>query len=227
MAPIYVSLLISILVFSSLTSSFPHQPEQHAIGSHQLTTTDTIRDTLISSSVIDDVLDDFTPSYSVHVSYATAHENVQLGNDIPVSAVQSRPIFEFHALSPDDHADKDRVFTLILTDPDAKSRESPNISEMCHWIMTNLTAPAPQPLNTFKTKEGELVEYLPPSPPPKTGKHRYVFVLLEGKTKHLAAPKARPHWGYGKIRHGVRDWAEEHDLEVVGANFFYAANEKQ
>ena len=227
MASFYVSLLTSILVCSSLTSSFPYHPQQHAIGDHQLILTDTIRDILISSNIIDEVLDDFTPTYSIAVSYASSHESVQLGNDIPVSAVESRPTFEFHALSPDEHADKNKTFTLILTDPDAKSREKPKMSEMCHWIMTNLTTPVPGPLHTFKSKEGELVEYLPPSPPPKTGKHRYVFVLLEGKTKHLTAPKERPHWGYGKIRHGIRDWTEENDLEVVGANFFYAANKKQ
>jgi len=223
----YISVLTTIFVFLSLTSSLPHHSEQHIIGSHQLTTTDTIRDILISSSIIDEVLDDFTPSYAVVVSYASSHESVQLGNDIPVSAVDSRPTFEFHALSPDEPADKNKTFTLILTDPDAKSREKPKMSEMCHWIMTNLTTPVPWSLNTLRSKEGELVKYLPPSPPPKTGKHRYVFVLLEGKTEHLTAPKDRPHWGYGKVRHGVRDWAEENDLEVVGANFFYAANPKQ
>lgn len=227
MAPLRVSLLTIVLTFSSFTSSFPNYSEQHAIGNHQLTTTDTIRDALISSSIIDEVLDDFFPSYAVAVSYPSSHESVQLGNDIPVSAADSRPIFEFHALSPDKHADRDKIFTLILTDPDAKSRAKPKWSEMCHWIMTNLTTPIPWSLDTLGVKEGELIEYLPPSPPPKTGKHRYVFVLLEGETSHLTVPKDRPHWGYGKIRHGVRDWAEENDLEVVGANFFYAANEKQ
>ena len=216
-----------MLVLSSPTSSFPQYSEQHAIGSHRLTATDTIRDILISSSIIDEVLDDFTPSYAVAVSYASSHEAVQLGNDIPVSAVDSRPTFEFHTLSSDERANKNKTFTLILTDPDAKSRENPKISEMCHWIVTNLTIPAPWSVDMFKLKEGELVEYLPPSPPAKTGKHRYVFVLLEGKTNHLSSPKERPHWGYGKIRHGVRDWAEENNLEVVGANFFYAANQKQ
>jgi phosphatidylethanolamine-binding protein (PEBP) family uncharacterized protein len=227
MAPLRASLLTTVLVFSSFTSSFPNYSEQHAIGSHQLTTTDTIRDILISSSIIDEVLDDFSPSYAIAVFYPSSHESVQLGNDIPVSALDSRPTFEFHALSPDKHADKDKKFTLILTDPDAKSRAKPKLSEMCHWILTNLTTPIPWSLDTFEAKEGELIEYLPPSPPPKTGKHRYVFVLLEGETRHLTVPKERPHWGYGKIRHGVRDWAEENDLEVVGANFFYAANKKQ
>ena len=50
----------------------------------------------------------------------------------------------------------------------------------------------------------ELMEYMAPAPPPKTGKHRYVFVLLEpedandGPTGDPEAPKERPHWDMGK-----------------------------
>ena len=51
--------------------------------------------------------------------------------------------------------------------------------------------------------------------------HRYVFVLLaseteERPTKELTKPKDRPHWGYGKIGAGVREWADENGLVVVG-----------
>lgn len=68
-----------------------------------------------------------------------------------------------------------------------------------------------------QAKPWELIEYLAPSPPPKTGKHRYVFVLLVGtEGRNLTKPEERPHWGYGKVRHGVRDWAEENGLSVVG-----------
>lgn len=226
MAPLLLSVFAS-LCLASLASSLPHSSQQHSIFNNDLKTTDTVRDELIYSSIIDDVLDDFTPTYSIAVSYTSSHESVQLGNDIPVSVVDTRPAFEFHALFPPGKSDENKTFTLILTDPDAKSRQKPKMSEMCHWIVTNLTIPTPSAVDSMQAKDGELVEYLPPSPPPKTGKHRYVFVLLEGTTKNLTAPKDRPHWGYGKIRHGVRDWAEENDLEIVGANFFYAANKKQ
>ena len=67
----------------------------------------------------------------------------------------------------------------------------------------------------------------PPGPPPKTGYHRYVFLLLEGDNTNLTAPEDRQHWGFGKKGHGVRDWAEKEGLEVVGANFFCAKNKKQ
>jgi len=96
---------------------------------------------------------------------------------------------------------------------------------MCHWIATNVTLSpssffpssfSPSTHNKIQI-EDELISYLPPSPPPKTGKHRYVFVLLAGSEgTEVKKPEERPHWGYGKVRHGVRDWAEENGLIVVG-----------
>lgn len=68
----------------------------------------------------------------------------------------------------------------------------------------------------------EIIPYLPPTPPPKTGYHRYVFVLLapaieEGLKGELTKPEDRPHWGYGKVGAGVREWADENDLVAVGS----------
>ncbi len=203
-------------------------PEQQVILPSSIGKSTSVHDALKYSSIIYDVLDDFQPTYSLSVTYPKSHEFVHLGNDLPVVAVSSRPAFGFHAVSAKEGASvsSNKTFTLILTDPDAKSRDDPKWSEMCHWIVTNLTTPATSEFAV--SKEGELVEYLPPTPPPKTGKHRYVFVLLEDeKGQSLSAPKDRKHWGYGKVRHGVRDWAEEHKLKVVGANFFYAQDEKQ
>lgn len=67
----------------------------------------------------------------------------------------------------------------------------------------------------------EIMPYKPPGPPPKTGKHRYVFVALTPKNGtserlHLSKPGDRQHWGYEKERQGLRMWAEENGLEVVG-----------
>ena len=83
---------------------------------------------------------------------------------------------------------------------------------MCHWIVTATKAPkAPEvglnlatPIVAANDDKDhwdvhELVEYLPPTPPPKTGLHRYVFVLLMPEKGHsgddLNVPKDRPHWG--------------------------------
>lgn len=198
----------------------------------------TIRDTLKDNGIIGDVLDDFEPTFYIDLAYAQYHETVLLGNDIPVKHVQSRPTFVIHTINSGAKAlnllENNATLTLALTDPDAKSRDNPKWSEMCHWLITNLTTtipgPAPpppeEPPNLFKLS-GELKGYKPPGPPPKTGAHRYVFVLLKGSAHDLSPPKHRQHWGYGKKRHGVRDWAEENDLTVVGANFFFAQDKKQ
>ncbi|KAI4160704.1 MAG: hypothetical protein L6R39_000163 [Caloplaca ligustica] len=85
------------------------------------------------------------------------------------------------------------------------------------------------------SKPKEIMSYFPPSPPPKTGYHRYTFVLLAPKSNEeeartdsdLKEPKERPHWGYGKVGKGVRQWAKDNALTPVGANFFYAKNKKQ
>ncbi|KAI4132068.1 MAG: hypothetical protein LQ338_000926 [Usnochroma carphineum] len=85
------------------------------------------------------------------------------------------------------------------------------------------------------SKPKELMSYFPPAPPPKTGYHRYVFVLLAPNSdnedgRHDSGPKKpkeRPHWGYGKVGKGVRKWAKDNGLIPVGANFFYARNKEQ
>ena len=44
---------------------------------------------------------------------------------------------------------------------------------------------------------------------------------------NLTGPGERKNWGTGKERHGVRGWAENEGLTVVGANFFISKNKVQ
>ncbi|KAA6409944.1 MAG: hypothetical protein FRX48_06558 [Lasallia pustulata] len=212
-----------------------------------LSTLADVASSLKKSSIIPDVLDDFTPSVSLHLSYPPSHSDVSLGNRLSPSDVKASPFFSISPLSlsltPSRTLKPDTTYTLALTDPDATSRSDPKKGEMCHWIATNITLES----STAETRDvvftpsfDELMPYIPPSPPPKTGYHRYVFVLLAPPSSTEASPNAvrttglglkkpkdRPHWGYGKVGKGVRDWAEDNDLVVVGANFFYTENEKQ
>ena len=104
---------------------------------------------------------------------------------------------------------------------------------MCHWIATNITLPSPSirrrdflppllPFTIFRESGvQEVMSYFPPAPPPGTGYHRYVFVLLmpanrNTKVNGLKKPKERQHWGYGKIGAGVREWAEDNMLVPAG-----------
>lgn len=78
-------------------------------------------------------------------------------------------------------------------------------------------APPPQK----PQKLTEIMPYKPPGPPPKTGKHRYVFVAMapgNGTTEALALtkPGGRQHWGFGAAGEGLREWMGENGLVAVG-----------
>ncbi|KAL1980888.1 hypothetical protein VTN96DRAFT_3345 [Rasamsonia emersonii] len=187
------------------------------------------RNALLASLIIPDVLDDFLPQYSLQITYPATHTTVQLGNQVQPSQVHSTPVFDFRPLGSSSlSADtNNKTFTLILTDPDARSRKNPDWSEMCHWIVTNITSPElVMPGNPDRSPTPAVLKtYLPPGPPKGTGWHRYVFVLLAGdanEARNLQAPKDRKHWGYGRVRHGIRDWAQDNKLKILSANFFYS-----
>ena len=115
-----------------------------------------------------------------------------------------------------------------MSDPDAPSRDNPEWSEICHWIATDVSLTNPDnededdsPPSQHAKKLTDIMPYNPPGPPPKTGKHRYVFVALapkNGSTDRLLLrkPDGRQHWGFEHEREGLRLWAEEMGLGVVG-----------
>lgn len=124
--------------------------------------------------------------------------------------------------------------TIALTDPDAPSRDDPEWSQICHWIATDVQlSPAGLVANTDEDEDEstssssptssltEILPYKPPGPPPSTGFHRYVFVALAPlnattEKLNLSVPKSRKRWGFEGERAGLREWAEENGLGVVG-----------
>ncbi|KAF2281359.1 PEBP-like protein [Westerdykella ornata] len=191
------------------------------------------------------VIDDFLPSLALSVAWAKKTAN--LGNTIKPKHVQDRPTVRLHDdTSSGGWSTSNMTYVLTLTDPDAPSREDPKWAEMCHWIVANVSlsrkthsvlpsivdAGGMLGREAKGTLDDEVVEWKPPGPPPKTGKHRYVFLAFaprNGTTSplNLSKPSERKHWGTGKKGGGVREWAEENGLIPVGANFIYSENAKQ
>ncbi len=68
------------------------------------------------------------------------------------------------------------TYVFALTDPDAPSRDHPKWSEFCHWIASGTPTLSSSGALSFHLKD--LIKYKPPGPPPKTGKHRYVFIAF-------------------------------------------------
>jgi phosphatidylethanolamine-binding protein (PEBP) family uncharacterized protein len=165
-------------------------------------------------------------------------KKADLGNTLKPKKVQDQPSISLYGETNGDHcATSNITYVVTLTDPDAPSRDDPKWSEMCHWIVANVSLSQ----KTFsilsiplfgveeKTKkEGlksdeydEVMEWKPPGPPPMTGKHRYVFLVWRPRNGttlplNLSKPKERKHWGYGKEGGGVAQWAKENGLVPVG-----------
>jgi phosphatidylethanolamine-binding protein (PEBP) family uncharacterized protein len=191
------------------------------------------------------VITDFLPSLTLAVSWPKRH--AKLGNTLKPAHLQDRPtIILRYDTSAEGQRDPAMTYVVTLTDPDAPSRDNPEWSEMCHWIAANVSVssgafsilPLPElrlPGTETEADErsgNDVVQYKPPGPPPKTGKHRYVFLVFaprNGTTEplHLSEPEDRRHWGMGSEGGGVRDWAEMNELVPVAANFVYSKNKKQ
>ncbi|KAL8791052.1 MAG: hypothetical protein Q9213_000259 [Squamulea squamosa] len=282
MRSLYISALAVVASLQGVATAPVHESSQQVVFSDHLKSASRIRKSLKKAEIIPDVLDDFTPSFSLNVTYPKSGASVNLGNNIKPSDVSSSPdvlvdslkdseapsspIVHIEAIGRDDDSSptptirSNVTYTFVLTDPDATSRADPKMAEMCHWIVTDITfgdsssdhvVHLPLEIQASMayfqygelksraliadSKPSEIMSYYPPAPPPKTGYHRYVFVLLTPKanTKHIREaaepkkPKERPHWGYGKVGKGVRAWAADNGLTPVGANFFYARNKKQ
>jgi hypothetical protein len=171
-------------------------------------------------------LDDFYPSLVVNVTWPT-NKVAKLGNTLKPKNLQDTPSIGLIDITH--HLSSDLKYTIAMTDPDAPSRENPKWSEMCHWVVTNVSLTSTRWL---QSRPDGVVEYKPPGPPSKTGKHRYVIIAfapanMTTEPLNLTKPEDRQHWGFGEERKGARDWAELNGLVPVGANFIYAKNKQQ
>ncbi len=87
------------------------------------------KDEIKQHGIITDVLDDFNPEVQLNVSYGGSQ--VQLGNELTPTEVQNKPNVSYQA-------DDNTLYTLILTDPDAPSRQNPKNAEWWHWGIVNI-----------------------------------------------------------------------------------------
>jgi phosphatidylethanolamine-binding protein (PEBP) family uncharacterized protein len=134
----------------------------------------------------------------------------EFGNELKPRQVKDQP--EVHWKTDDKN-----FYTVVLTDPDAPSRQDPKNAEWLHWLVVNIPG--------SKIKEGEvLADYVGSGPPQGSGLHRYVLLAYQqpGKIthgrKHLARTVAegRAHFRIGKF-------AVEHKLgDPVAGNFYQA-----
>ncbi|KAL0465886.1 phosphatidylethanolamine-binding protein [Neurospora intermedia] len=208
-----------------------------------------VRKALKKAEIIPTVMDDFVPTLDLKVKWSHGNK-ASLGNTLKPKDLQDPPSIRLKDLvaSTTCLRRSHTSLVVVITDPDAPSRDDPKWSEFCHWIAVGPLVTADCPISDEQTQiHGccssvslgtleDIVSYTPPAPPEKTGKHRYVILALApvngtSEKLHLSKPKERKRWGYDKPvngkTHGVREWAVENGLVPFAANFIYAQNKKQ
>ncbi|KAF9358050.1 hypothetical protein BGX26_002571 [Mortierella sp. AD094] len=170
---------------------------------------------LRKDGIIPDVLDSFTSKTMLVISYGNDKE-VALGNKLSVQETQHTPQVSFQADSPNDR------YTLIMTDPDAPSRNNPKMREYRHWIISDISGTSDfQPANV---SQGTVVTpYMGPAPPSGTGPHRYIFLLYK-QTPSTNVSAFSSSLTSDRPGFKAKQFTSQAGLELVGANYFVAEN---
>ncbi|KAF5027142.1 hypothetical protein F66182_768 [Fusarium sp. NRRL 66182] len=216
---LYTTLSKFALLLAAQLGSVISEEQQRVLGpnTHDL---DQIRQRLLDAEIIPDIIDDFPPALALRASWK--HDSADLGNTLKPHHLSKSPSVRLEKVETDSSFDSQLTrrisYAIALTDPDAPSRDDPKWSEFCHWIATGHSVSSSSDAVSHRLKD--VVEYKAPAPPPKTGKHRYVFfafVAANGTTKrlHLTRPEDRKHWGSDQAGHGVREWAHDNGLVPV------------
>ncbi|RZB83814.1 Protein CENTRORADIALIS [Glycine soja] len=124
-------------------------------------------DPLVIGRVIGDVVDHFTPTVKITVSYN--NKQVYNGHEFFLSSVTTKPQVQIHG------GDMRSFFTLVMTDPDVPGPSDPYLREHLHWMVTDI------PGTTDATFGNEVVEY--EIPRPNIGIHRFVFLVFKQKRR--------------------------------------------
>ncbi|XP_044481605.1 protein HEADING DATE 3A-like isoform X2 [Mangifera indica] len=158
-----------------------------------------MRDPLAVGRVIGDVLDEFTKSVSLKVSYSS--KEVSNGVELKPSQVANQPRVDIGG------TDLREFYTLVMVDPDAPSPSVPSLREYLHWMVSDI------PATTGATFGKELLCY--ESPRPTVGIHRFVFVLFRQLGRQTVyAPELRQNFS-------TKDFAELYNLGAPVAAVYF------
>lgn len=117
--------------------------------------------------IVPDVID-IAPPESVQVLYP-GELSVKEGNELTPTQVKEKPTLKWSSKD-------DEFYTLIMTDPDAPSRQEPVSREWHHWLVVNIPG--------GHIESGQpLTDYVGSGPPENTGLHRYVFLIYKQNGK--------------------------------------------
>ncbi|CAD7084252.1 unnamed protein product [Hermetia illucens] len=157
--------------------------------------------------VVPDIIDR-APKATLEISYPSGVK-VDSGNELTPTQVKDKPKVTWDAESG-------ALYTLLMTDPDAPSRQNPTYREVRHWLVVNI------PGN--KLDEGQvLIDFVGSGPPADTGLHRYVFLLFKQKGKIVSNLSVSNRSREGRMKTSTRELIKEFNLgDPVAGNLYQA-----
>ncbi|TLD26640.1 hypothetical protein PspLS_04627 [Pyricularia sp. CBS 133598] len=250
MFPLHFMILFTSLAAGNIIAPDTQQKHLGSDRNQALSSPDSdkVHEALVQSKIIPEVVHDFEPAMLFTAQWPGGDEHqANLGNDVePGDWISKPPSITLTPISPIDRPFLcgprliigpnmrlgNLTYAVALTDPDAPSRDDPEKSEFCHWVATGnlVTNPRTHESDCYTLSLVDLkdvVSYRPPSPPEKTGPHRYVFIVFAHTLPYLASlnlTKPERDWGSNG---GAKEWARENSLVPLGANFLYAHSPDQ
>lgn len=181
---------------------------ENSVAKHSARKYSSIKLAMEKHCVVPDVIS-CIPQEVITVCYPSGAV-VEQGNVLTPTLVKDQPTVTWKA-------DANAYYTLCMTDPDAPSRTEPTFREWHHWLVGNIPG--------CDVSKGEVLSaYIGSGPPPKTGLHRYVFLVYKQSGKLEFDEKRLPN-NSGDDRGGfkIAAFAKKYNLgDPVAGNFYQA-----
>ncbi|KAG0174628.1 hypothetical protein DFQ28_004274 [Apophysomyces sp. BC1034] len=171
-----------------------------------------IKEGLSKGGIIPDILDDFEPSTFMKITY---HEDrlLDMGDEVLPEEVVEAPHVWFKPPTPG------AEYTLVMVDADTK------VPLVRHWISTNIDGGKPGTSLRDTTPLHQYTPYHGPTPPTGTGKHRYVFILLEQQEKKQLMRPTLEEPSHHRAFFNLKNFIQENNLRPVAAQYMVASHQ--
>ncbi|EDV43705.1 uncharacterized protein Dana_GF16395 [Drosophila ananassae] len=158
--------------------------------------------------IVPDVLKS-CPDKLLKITYPSGQE-ANMGVELTPTQVKDQPKVVWDA-------DPNALYTLILTDPDAPSRQDPKFREWHHWLVVNI------PGNQIENGQ-VLTAYVGSGPPKGSGLHRYVFLVFKQPQKLTCSePKIPKTSGDKRANFSTAKFIKKYSLgDPIAGNFYQA-----
>lgn len=178
-----------------------------------MTTKKGVMDIFMHNKIIPDVITKASPDLNI-LQVAFGNEQISAGQELSPSLARTAPNVNWSA-------DNNQLYTLIMVDPDAPNREEHTFRNWLHWLITNI------PGNNLHQGD-QLCDYMGPSPPARSGLHRYVFLAYQQPSKIDVSREKKGFSGRERASWRVSDFLSRHSMsddQLIAANMFQAKNE--